>query len=75
MPKTEVTSIYSPAWGDFQLRCTCVNTDIAATSPTSLYGVRSKGEAAGASLLQSATPHVLGDNDNTELFWKQEAVR
>jgi len=74
MLKTEVTSISSPAWGDFQLRCTCVNTDIAATSPTPLYGVTSKREPAGALLLQFALPHVLGDKDNTELFWKQEAV-
>jgi hypothetical protein len=51
-----------------------MNTDNAATSPTPLYGVRSKREAAGASLLQFAKPHDLGDKDNTELFWKQEAV-
>jgi hypothetical protein len=72
--KTEVTSISSPAWGDFQLRCTCVNTDIAATSLTPLCCVTSKREPAGALLLQFALPHVLGDKDNTELFWKQEAV-
>jgi hypothetical protein len=51
MSKTEVTCINSPAWGDFQLWCTCVNTDTPANSPTPLYGVRSKREAAGASLL------------------------
>jgi hypothetical protein len=35
--------------------------------------MRSTPEAAGASLLLFAMPHVLRDKVNTELFWKQSA--
>lgn len=36
MSKAEITPINSPAMGDFQLHCACVNAGTAATSPTSL---------------------------------------